>query len=585
VVDTKPELYLAPWRSAAAYLSAWQANPQLGFPSFNVGLAPVAATVGLIQAVGIPPELSVRVLRLLLFAVGSLGAARLYRTLRPGSDPLGPLVAGTVFVANPYVVVAGTTQAILLPWALLPWQLLCLVHALRVPDGAGRWARWRWPAGFALAFAATSGMNAGVVPLFQLVAVPVVVAVVRPGSWRRALAVVGRCAVLVVAVSLYWIVPSVLALGAGATVVDNSRHRRASPGPSSAAEVLRGLGLWPLYGSGGRGVWLPEFAGYLTSPVVVLASFALPVLAVAGALLVRGPLRRLGLGLLLVAVPIMVGLFPVAPPGAVRPRAGLGVRAPAVRGGVPDHEQGRRGARARRDAAGHRRRGRGLAALARPRPAGGGGGVVALVLAGSTLPAWTGHLYVSSVDLPPYWQQAAAELNAGRPTSGSGSCPARCRPRTGGARTARTTCPLRCSTAVGGAHGDPGDLGAGGEPARRAGRRAAGARLPPGALSTAARYLGVGDLLLRNDVVWELTGGARPAQVRAQLDADPGLRQDGEFGGPGRTRLADGAAGVGREAALPPLQRYAVDGPARSPAPTPPRPPCWSTVTAGRWRR
>jgi arabinofuranan 3-O-arabinosyltransferase len=314
VVDTKPELYLAPWRSAAAYLSAWQANPQLGFPSFNVGLAPVAVAVGLIQAVGIPPELSVRVLRLALFALGSVGAARLYRALRPGSEPLGPLVAGTVFVANPYVVVAGTTQAILLPWALLPWQLLCLVHALRVPDEASRWARWRWPAGFALAFAATSGMNAGVVPLFQLVAVPVVVAVVRSGSWRRALAVVARCAVLVVAVSLYWILPSVLALGAGATVVDNSETPQGISGPSSAAEVLRGLGLWPLYGSGGRGVWLPEFAGYLTSPAVVLASFALPVLAVGGALLVRGPLRRLGLGLLLVAVPVMVGLFPVAHP-------------------------------------------------------------------------------------------------------------------------------------------------------------------------------------------------------------------------------------------------------------------------------
>src|SRR4029078_3649719 len=39
----------------------------------------------------------------------------------------------------------------------------------------------------------------------------------------------------------------------------------------------------------------------------------------------------------------------------------------------------------------------------------------ALVLAGSTLPAWTGHLYVSSVDLPPYWKQAAAELNGGPP--------------------------------------------------------------------------------------------------------------------------------------------------------------------------
>ena len=561
-VDTKPELYLAPWRSAAAYLSAWQANPQLGFPSFNVGLAPVAAAVGLIQAVGIPPELSVRVLRLLLFAVGSLGAARLYRTLRPGPDPLGPLVAGTVFVANPYVVVAGTTQAILLPWALLPWQLLCLVHALRVPAGAGRWARWRWPAGFALAFAATSGMNAGVVPLFQLVAVPVVVAVVRPGSWRRALAVVGRCAVLVVAVSLYWIVPSVLALGAGATVVDNSETPQGISGPSSAAEVLRGLGLWPLYGSGGRGVWLPEFAGYLTSPVVVLASFALPVLAVAGALLVRGPLRRLGVGLLLVTVPIMVGLFPVAHPapfGRVLDRAFvhlpfaaafrttnkvgavlvLGVTLLVTAGVV---------------AAWRRWPGRGpRAAVA---------AAVALVLAGSTLPAWTGHLYVSSADLPAYWQQAAAELNAGPPDQRVWFVPGEVQAsyrwsedRPDDLSTSVLDRPSVVRTVIPVTSAPAANLLAELDGALQE------QRLPPGALSTAARYLGVGDLLLRNDVVWELTGGARPAQVRAQLDADPGLRQDGDFGGAGQNTISPTvppeSAG---EAALPPLQRYAVDG-------------------------
>lgn len=140
--DAKPELYFAPWRSAAAYLSAWQENPQLGFPSFNVGLVPVAVAIGLIQAAGVSPALSVRVLRLLLMVAAAWGAARLYRALRPAAeaeDDAGPLVAGTTFVANPYVVVAGGTQAILLPWALLPWQLLCLVRrcASRRPAGVG----------------------------------------------------------------------------------------------------------------------------------------------------------------------------------------------------------------------------------------------------------------------------------------------------------------------------------------------------------------------------------------------------------------------------------------------------------------
>jgi arabinofuranan 3-O-arabinosyltransferase len=562
VVDTKPELYLAPWRSAASYLSAWQANPQLGFPSFNVGLAPVAVAVGVIQGVGIPAELSVRVLRLLLFAVGSLGAARLFRALQPGTDRLGPLVAGTVFVANPYVVVAGATQAILLPWALLPWQLLCLVRALRVPDGAGRWARWRWPAGFALAFAATSGMNAGVVPLFQLVAVPVVVAVLRPASWRRALAVVGRCAVLVVAVSLYWILPSVLALGAGAAVVDNSETPQGISGPSSAAEVLRGLGLWPLYGSGGRGVWLPEFAAYVRSPVVVLASFALPVLAVAGALLCRGRLRRLGVGLLLVAVPIMVGLFPVAHPtpfgralgwafghvpfaGAFRTtnKVGavlvLGVTL-LVAGGVV-------AARRRWPGTGARA---GVAVL------------LALVLAGSTLPAWTGNLYVSSVNLPPYWQEAAAALDAGPADQRVWLVPGEVQAsyrwtedRPDDLSTSVLDRPSLVRTVIPVTSAPAANLLAALDGALQE------RRLAPGALSTAARYLGVGDLLLRNDVVWENTGGARPVLVRSQLDADPGLRQDGSFGGPGQnTTSATVPPQSAAEAELPPLQRYAVDG-------------------------
>ena len=40
VLDIKPEIYLAPARMRTFFLAAWQPSPQLGFPSFNVGLAP-----------------------------------------------------------------------------------------------------------------------------------------------------------------------------------------------------------------------------------------------------------------------------------------------------------------------------------------------------------------------------------------------------------------------------------------------------------------------------------------------------------------------------------------------------------------
>ena len=86
VVDIKPEVYLAPWQSFRGYLSSWQADPQLGFPSFNVGLAPVAALVGVLQWLGVSAELSVRLLRIALLSAAVWGAARLFRSLTPARE-------------------------------------------------------------------------------------------------------------------------------------------------------------------------------------------------------------------------------------------------------------------------------------------------------------------------------------------------------------------------------------------------------------------------------------------------------------------------------------------------------------------
>ena len=44
--DTKPHLYLAPARTLRAALSAWRADPYLGQPNFDAGVAPVALGVG-----------------------------------------------------------------------------------------------------------------------------------------------------------------------------------------------------------------------------------------------------------------------------------------------------------------------------------------------------------------------------------------------------------------------------------------------------------------------------------------------------------------------------------------------------------
>ncbi len=189
-----------------------------------------------------------RVLRLLLLTVAGWGAARLYtQVARDRATPIGRVVAAVVYVVSPYVWVAGDTLAITLPLAVLPWQVLFLIRALEQPRS------WRWPAAFALTFVAMSGMNAGVVPAMQLVYVPAVLWYVvkrsRPGA-RLLLTAVSRCAALALLVSLYWLVPALAARGVGDNVVSNSETFRGIAGPSSFAEVIRGLGLWVMYGRG-----------------------------------------------------------------------------------------------------------------------------------------------------------------------------------------------------------------------------------------------------------------------------------------------------------------------------------------------
>ena len=159
-----------------------------------------------------------RVLRIVLYTVGAAGMLRLHRSLTAGGGtPTSRAVAAIAYVANPYAVVGGSTLAVLLPYALLPWQSLFVVRALRSsrpgPDVAA----------FALTFAAMSGMNAGVVPLLQLLTLPFLVWWVRVQdgvAWRHSVRVLVRCAVAAVLVSLYWLVPSVVGSGQGVAVAD-----------------------------------------------------------------------------------------------------------------------------------------------------------------------------------------------------------------------------------------------------------------------------------------------------------------------------------------------------------------------------
>jgi arabinofuranan 3-O-arabinosyltransferase len=582
--DTKPELFLDSWETMLHTGSAWQDSPYLGAPNFNVGLAPVAAAFGVLQGFGAAPWLAMRIWRILLVLLAAAGARR-FATRTAGVGPAGRVAAAVLYAANPYLLLGGATTPTLLPYALLPWFLL----ALRA--GFARPRSLYWPCVAGLLFTAMSGINAGVVPILQTVGVValVVEARLRLGRpWRSILRVLAVTAVPVALAALYWLVPAVSALGVGAAIAGSTETLDVIAAPSSAAEVVRGLGFWTLYGADGTGPFMPGIVAYVTSPVVVVASFAWPLLAAAGALVSRSPARLLGVTLVAVSVPVMVGTHPglggVSPlgraltwafenvPGAVAFRttnkAGavlmLGF---ALLGSLAVHTawEAVRAAREHRttsSAAGPR-------GLAGAGPAATGVAAAVVIVLG-TLPVWTGGWFYTGVATPDYWLDAARALDLSDPVPDAGGSRVLLVP---GATLSRYrwgyqgpdelgnslfSRPTTYRSAVPAGTTFAANLLAGVDQPLQDGT------IDPGALSALARYIGAGDVLVRNDTVWEAAAGARPSVVASATESDPGLRPAGEYGTPGRntTSALDGETAAGAaDAALPPLQRFAVDAP------------------------
>ena len=520
-VDTRPEIYLDPWRATREALSAWSSVPGLGQASFQVGLAPVSALVGVLQGIGLPAWLSVRVLRWALMIVAAGGMWRLTSAVQGAGQLWARRAAVVAFVANPYVVAAGATLPVLWPYALLPWQVWSVLRAM----ATGRWLGWAVV--FGLVTAAMTGQNAGAVPALQLVALPVALlwgARVHGRSPRVALGFLFSGGAIALALSAYWLLPSLAAVGSGSTIVGESESLAAISQTSSFAEVIRGMGLWPLYGRTGADPWVAAHAALLTSPLVVVAGFLLPLTAW---LLVRRVPRavlRFPVALVAVAALVMVGVHPDGSPSPVGrlwrwlletlPPLGV-LRTTNKAGAVLVLGVALLVAL-------------GVATARWPRLAAATVVVVALV---SSLPGWTGGLYTSRVDVPQYWRDASRSLATapGRVWLLPGETSANYRwsdPRPDDVGQSLIAPETLVRTTV------PNTSAQGTNLLAAVDRRLQEGTLPPALLAVAARYLGVSTIVVRNDVVWEQAGGAGPHTVSDEVRGSTGLVLSGSFGEP-----------------------------------------------------
>ena len=251
----------------------------------------------------------------------------------------------------------------------------------------------------------------------------------------------------------------------------------------------------------------------------------MPVTAAACALLARARARAFAVILLAVAVPVMVGLFP---PKAPSPFGRL-LRAAFddVPGAIALRTTNKAGALVALAYA--LLFGLGAAELFRRTSLEPGwraalAAAVAVVLAVAVLPAWSGGLYPIRYNVPGYWRQLARDVNAGPAGSrvllapGTSNVAYRwgmegpddlnlsllSRPS-----VARTTVPNGSieQTNFLAAMDIPLSTGS----------------ADPEVVAAMARYLGVADVVVRNDLRWESFGGARPSVVATSIPASAAL--------------------------------------------------------------
>ena len=309
--DTKQYLYLDPSRLLSRAWSMW--DPNIGFGTVthqNIGyLFPMGPFYWSFQALGVPDWVAQRLwLGSILFAAAT-GMLFLFRTI--GVRGAGAVLGALLFMLSPYSLdYAARISVILLPWAGLPWLLGIVIRGLR----RGGWWHAAW---FALAIQFIGGVNAtalvfvGLAPAIWIVHS---VAVTREVRLRRAIGTVMRFGALTFAASTWWMAGLWAQGSYGINILKFTETLRAVSRTSLPNEVLRGLGYWFFYGKDKLGSWIEASPVYTQRPFIILVSYGIPCLALAGAAFITWKYRSFFVATIVAGVVIAVGAHPYDSP-------------------------------------------------------------------------------------------------------------------------------------------------------------------------------------------------------------------------------------------------------------------------------
>ncbi len=536
--DTKSYLYIDPAKLMSRAVSMWDPNVGMGTLTHQtIGyLFPMGPWYWAFDHLGVPDWTAQRLwLGTVLFAAGA-GVLYLTRTL--GWRGAAPVAAALVYMLTPYVCdYSARISVILLPWAALPWLVAFTDRSLRRGG-------WRDPAAFALVVLAVGGVNATALVFAGLGPVLWIPFAVAHGdtTWRRAAGVTLRIGVLTAAVSLWWVIGLAVQGKYGIPILQYTETVQAVSRTSLASEVMRGLGYWFFYGNDKLGAWIQPAVAYTQRPGLLVTSFAVPVLALAAAAALRWRHRAYAITLVVAGAVIAVGAHPYdhpAPLGglfksfATSSTAGLALRStaraiPLVALGVA------------------LLLGAAVTAIeraARARPAGlAAAGLVGVLAVVNLPPLFTGDLAVGKgisrpEHLPSYWYDAAHYLDSrGRDTRvlelpGSDFAAYRW------GNTIDPITPFLMERPYVARELIPYGTAGSADLLNALDRRLQEGVFEPLSLAPIARLMGVGDVVLRNDLEYERYRTPRPKALWQELTPPPpGLGAPVGFG-PGRPNL------------------------------------------------
>lgn len=565
VTDNRFEQFWAPGRVLARFPVLWDPSRSLGGPRGELTLL-YSGALALVRGLGAGPAVAERLCHAALITTGGLGMVAFLRVFRPRFGP-EHAVAGLFYAFNPFSAVFLIPSGLYLRYALAPWMLVAVIK------GVTGDRPWRWAAVFALLVGASGTLDPPGLVYTLVLVIPValyLVAVERRCRWASVLAWSARAGALALVVSAGALVQVVYASASLSARLFGTESVDAIHATSSWSESWRGMGFWPSYFPEGGGLLRPQHAAYLDHAVVVLATFVPAAVAVTVLGWSRWKPRVLLAGLALVSLVLMVGPFPTgAPPPIGQILLELYGRVPSLTAlrtsykagaGLAIGVAGLLGMAAATVSVRRRRAGRVLAPAA------------ALALIGVvSFPFWTARTYAPEDrmgQVPTYWREALrwldAQPDASRALVLPGTSNTRYRWGSPGddildalldrPHLVYTSLPASTPVAF--------DL------ERAIDEHVTSGDYQRGTLAPVVRRLGVGWVLVRNDLEWEHIGRARPDALAGVRD-DPDLERVASFGSPGQNVVAPGddSLASSREAALPPVEIYrvkAAGGPARA---------------------